>query len=661
MKRLLKITTVIAAIIVFFVGLLFIAAEYVLNSSAVKSQIENIVSEALDMSFEIEGKINVDFFPFLSVVVNDVSVSTVKGKIASADHIEIDPHLLELVFLKVHFENVDIENPQLTFDPHVIDKILELTGGGFHEPLPFESLIIESFSISKGKFFYSDAQSVVDFNEMNFDGGRITIIEDQKVIIDDVISFFEAVKFKGDVSASQIISQDFKLANFKAKVKDEKGILTFDPVELDYLGSAAKLRATLDLTQEKPLLESQLSISGLNIEKLAQLFYLDLKMTGKLDFSAKFSVAAIEMNKLVEWLQAMSQSEKLIKEEVFPVNKFTLKSYRVSANNLGIAEDTIKLDRAIVELTGGSLSLIEKNRLTINDLEAFLHTAKFHVKAKISNLVVKSEKFSDIRFAMQGNQGILESDSMDLEYFGARTKIAGFLNVQDRPNRLKVRIEMPEVDLKKSFEKFELPCGIQGIINLIADLEASAASIPEMFKNAKGNLLIKGQNLTLKDVDLDKALDEFEKIRGYGFNDLAALVLLGPLGTIVSHGYDQLDSIEKIMKASGDSTIQQATSDWKIANSALTATDVAFSTKRHRVAVKGILDLPYERFVHVTFALVDQNGCMLDSETVNGPFKEPVIEGVNLIQRTLIRPLKKLLNPNCKFFYDGSVPHPTGE
>ena len=38
---------------------------------------------------------------------------------------------------------------------------------------------------------------MVDLNDINFDGGRIAIIKDRKVIIDDVISFFQAAAVGG--------------------------------------------------------------------------------------------------------------------------------------------------------------------------------------------------------------------------------------------------------------------------------------------------------------------------------------------------------------------------------------------------------------------------------------------------------------------------------
>ena len=75
---------------------------------------------------------------------------------------------------------------------------------------------------------------------------------------------------------------------------------------------------------------------------------------------------------------------------------------------------------------------------------------------------------------------------------------------------------------------------------------------------------MQGTNLRLEGVDFDKALDEFQKMGAYGFNDFAALITLGPLGPVVSNGYDQLAALEKMMAAKGNSRIQQIISDWKV-------------------------------------------------------------------------------------------------
>ena len=66
-KRVLKIVIILVVAIIAVLGLAIIAAEHVSNSIAVKSQIENIVGQALDMSFQLEGRIKLRFLPSLDM------------------------------------------------------------------------------------------------------------------------------------------------------------------------------------------------------------------------------------------------------------------------------------------------------------------------------------------------------------------------------------------------------------------------------------------------------------------------------------------------------------------------------------------------------------------------------------------------------------------
>jgi hypothetical protein len=222
-------------------------------------------------------------------------------------------------------------------------------------------------------------------------------------------------------------------------------------------------------------------------------------------------------------------------------------------------------------------------------------------------------------------------------------------------------IEMPELDLERFQKRSGAKDLIKGMIHLRGKFEARGADVAALLKDINGNFSIRGQNLTLKGIDFDNALDEFKKMRGYGFNDLTALVTLGPLGVVVSHGYHQLEILEKIMASTGDSTVQVLVSDWNVVKSVVTDKDVAFSTRRNRVVVKGSLDMPNGKFKNMTIAIVDPDGCIVNSETVDGPFKNPEVKDAGVLERTVIRPLKRMFEAECESFYAGSVQHPTAQ
>jgi AsmA protein len=88
------------------------------------------------------------------------------------------------------------------------------------------------------------------------------------------------------------------------------------------------------------------------------------------------------------------------------------------------------------------------------------------------------------------------------------------------------------------------------------------------------------------------------------------------------------------------------------------------ATNENRIALMGSLDFANERFDDVTVAVVDGKGCVVMRQKIRGPFREPVVEKVNVLQSAagpvlkLFKQAKKLLGGKCEVFYAGSVAPP---
>jgi hypothetical protein len=105
-------------------------------------------------------------------------------------------------------------------------------------------------------------------------------------------------------------------------------------------------------------------------------------------------------------------------------------------------------------------------------------------------------------------------------------------------------------------------------------------------------------------------------------------------------------------------------SRWNVERGVALAKDVAMATNENRIALMGRLDFTNERFNDVTVAVVDGKGCVMMRQKIRGPFREPVVEKVNVL-RSLAGPAlklftqaKKLFGGRCEVFYAGSVAPP---
>jgi len=656
MKLSLKIAIVVIAVIVAIPVIILVAAEVIVNSNVIKAEIENIVSEALEMDFKIEGRIDIRFLPSINLAVNDLNVGIKTGRIASADRIIIDPLLLPLWKGDVQIKEARIHRARLALDVHAIDKITALINTESKAPLPVESLAIESFAISDAGFNYDDGQTLIDFYKINFRGNRVEIIKNREVIIDDIYQFLKGISFRGNVAARQISSRGFKLENLSAKLKNENGILTTDPVTLQYLGSESKLSARLDLRQAKANFKSQITLSALNLKALSANYFPAIKLRGKVDCTAEFSAADIQMELLPDYLSPSGNSAARKK---IPIKSVWLEKFTVTATDLKYSNNTINIDKAKLNFKGDRWALIENNHRALSGFDGFLRATKLVGNASIKRLTVPDQLFENIQADFTNNHGVFNSDPIKLEYFGERAEIGLNWNLKEKTEQIELRVEIPALDTKRLLKKSDDVDLLDGILNIKAEFRSSGADRSEIVKNIDGRVILQGADLTLHGVDFDKALDEFQKMDGYGLNDFAAMITLGPLGTVVTQGYGQLESLEKMMAAKGNSRIQQIVSNWNVIKGVAQASDVAFSTARHRVAIAGKLDFPNKRFVDVTIAVVDHGGCIVNKEIIDGSFDKSVVKEMGVIQRTVIRPFKKFLTPGCESFYKGSVPHPS--
>ena len=656
MKPSSKLMIAVVAIMVVIPLIVLLSAEVILNSAAVKSEIERSVTQALEMDFKIEGRINIRFLPLLALTANDVTVRFATGQIAAADRIDFNPRLLPLINRKVEIKKTHIQQPRLTLNPRSIDKIIALIEAESEGPLPVESLTIESFAISGAGATYTDEQTQVDVSEMNVQGKDLDIIAGSEVIFNDFSGFLKALNFTGELTARRIVSSKFKLENLRASVDAANGRITADPATAEILGSDTKLQATFNLMQPHSTFDSTLVVSGLDMKKMAETWFPAVNIRSKVDLTTGITAAGIDLEKSIDYVFASGPNAG---SKQIPIQSVIVKPFTLAARDLAFTHEVITIDQAGLKIKGDQWALIANNRGTLVDFDSFLKATKMSGPATIKRLTLPDQLFENLQGTIRNNHGLITSDPVELEFFGERTRLGINWDLRQTVERVQLRVDIPGMDTGRFFRKADNMDILNGTLKLQAELEARGDDRNAIVKNINGRFSMQGANLTMKGVDFDKALDEFQKMGAYGFRDFATLITLGPLASIVSHGYDQLEALEKMMAAKGDSTIRQIVSDWKITNGVAQAGDVAFSTQRHRVAIAGSIDFLNRRLQNVTIAVVDPNGCIVNREIVDGPFENPEVKDTGVIQRTFIRPLKRFLKSDCQAFYNGSVAHPT--
>lgn len=270
-----------------------------------------------------------------------------------------------------------------------------------------------------------------------------------------------------------------------------------------------------------------------------------------------------------------------------------------------------------------------------------------------------------LRFAVA--QNTLTAKPVTAALYGG--KMEGNVTVADLgPNpQLATACSINDLDLTRLSAALHRKSRLIGRLHVTATLTTSGMKHEVMLRRLNGTVAMQGKRLTLENLDLDTVLTQYAKSQDIGLFELGSIFIVGPFGPLLSKAFDL--SGTALGMSRGNSRITQLASDWTIRDGIATTKDVAFATPHHRLAFRGQLDLPAERFRDFRVGVLDQRGCATFTQTINGSFHAPQVEKTSFFARTIVNPLLSLFHKGatalggdgktgCTPFYQGRVPHP---
>ncbi|MDO9225514.1 MAG: AsmA family protein [Pseudomonadota bacterium] len=274
----------------------------------------------------------------------------------------------------------------------------------------------------------------------------------------------------------------------------------------------------------------------------------------------------------------------------------------------------------------------------------------------------KNYAASDLKFSVAGTNGVFDFKPLTMNVFGVqglgsiRADFAGAIPLYQ------VHYSLPRFHIEALLKTLSPQNLAAGSMDLTVDLLMRGKTMHELRRTARGNISLRGKNLILEGRDLDQELARYETSQNFNLVDVGAYILTGPIGLVVTKGYDFARIVQK---SGGRSEIRTFVSDWKMDKGVARAQDVAMATNENRIALRGSLDFANERFAEVTVALIDARGCATLRQTIRGSFQKPVVEKPSTL-KALTGPVLKLFNKargvfpggECDVFYAGSVAPP---
>lgn len=302
-------------------------------------------------------------------------------------------------------------------------------------------------------------------------------------------------------------------------------------------------------------------------------------------------------------------------------------------------------DLADLDLTADiTCAEIRRDTLTFTDLDAAVVA-----QAGIVELELRSMQLFDAPGTGQLRidvNGAVPAYQLSYELPQFRSEELSFLLTQDKPwaDTLPAGAPVAATGVEVS--------PVEGLMDFSTTLSMQGQTLTEMKQTLSGAFALRGSNLVINGADLDARLARFEDSQNFNLVDVGAFMLAGPLGLVLSKGYDFANIF---LETGSRSEIVTVISDWEFDAGIAQAKSVMMETNANRIALKGGLDIPGEKFNELRIALLDDIGCARVEQAITGTFQEPVMEQPNVFW-SLTGPVRSLLErllpeQGCEVFY----------
>jgi len=381
-----------------------------------------------------------------------------------------------------------------------------------------------------------------------------------------------------------------------------------------------------------PLFQKEIKIRHIALEKMT--LVIEKGKEGKYNFDIPQTKSVTEKKK---------SDTNTTKEDDFPL---------INVKNIKFGDATI----SYVDLVAKSNMYAEKINLNINDIgfdasKSKLHSLFFKADATISQVKVDKYTIKDVATNLDMKDAVLVAESLKYTLFDSLLQGSGKVDLSGKLPKVSVKHKIADLKLfnvSKEVLGMEL---LEGMANGDIKLSFSLGDALTIKNTLSGFIQLFAENVKVKGYDLDQmanALSETQnEAQGMNFITL----------------FDA--------RKNGNSVLKQINTKLDIGYSEVQLSDVALSTNKHRVALKGALQIVEEKILGVSIGLLDAKGCSTFEQTFVGTFSKPTLKIDEKTVKTLANTALSFLNKskgtpkeiktpeeNCKPFYEGVIKHP---
>ena len=388
-----------------------------------------------------------------------------------------------------------------------------------------------------------------------------------------------------------------------------------------------------------PLLKKEIKVKHIAFEKL------NLNIEKSKEGHYNFEKLADISNKKQKETNATKQADK---EEYFSL---------ININKVKFSEATVLFNNAQTnnKVSAEKLNLFLDNISLDSTKSSKLQGLSFKADISIEKLLFNHYTFANVSTNVQMKDALISMEELQYTLFDSLFQGSGKLDISGQVPRISVKQKVQELKLAKISEHFFGKAVFEGNANAEVKLASLLADKNTTRSTLGGFIAIQGENIHLQGYDLD-----------------ALAAKINEQDTFDPSAIEQL-----LLKPSQDANktstrLKQLVIKTDIGYSEVKLSDVAMSTDKYRMAIKGAINIVEERFLDVKMAFIDDGGCATFEQTITGKFQKPklkldesIINSVARSALSLFGKSKKeqeelVIRPEepCVPFYQGEVKSP---
>jgi AsmA protein len=437
-----------------------------------------------------------------------------------------------------------------------------------------------------------------------------------------------------EAAATRALGMEVRLGGRLGLAFSRGLVVTLQDVHLHSRGadfaSAEEARLKIDLL---PLLLTQVRINKISLGKSR--VSIERDRAGRFNFEK----------------QPTTATRRIAGQDLIEVSLADLTlTYADKKSGLAFEAGDCTLDLRRLRLASGKIADLPKNLILTAEVACGEVRTKDFVAA------------SDLRVSVAGGAGVFELNPVVLRVFGGQGSGSARADFTGAIPQYRVDFALAQFNIEDFFQALSPEQVAQGTMDFSANLSIQGKTATRATWSADGEATLRGGDLILNNMDLDQMLLRIESSQNFNLVDVGALFFAGPLGLVVTKGYN----FAGIFQGNGGrSEIRRLLSNWKVEHGVARALDVAMATDENRIAMQGGLDFVNERFNDLIVAVIDADGCAVVQQQIRGPFQAPVVEKPNFLV-SLAGPTLNLLKEGrdlmpgyeCEVFYRGKVTPP---